>query len=178
MKIKLKDDFQKIIDNLPPQTGCRWFVRDSNPRDQPSYFNKGFVEEVQLLDSTASYHTPSSTPARARGVRNNGIDFNLHRAGSSIFSPARSPSHVAENSEKKTSDQLQPNVITNNRFDALTEDSLDSDSESHETMRSSPVITSSSSAPTQPTFAVGQALSEIGERMSMGSGSPSLHNGS
>ena len=73
MKIPVKDDFQKIIDNLPPRTGARWFVQDSNPRDQPSFFNKnmataqssGLTTPSRLHSGDSQHSERHFTPGRS-----------------------------------------------------------------------------------------------------------------
>ena len=78
MKIPVKEDFQKIIDNLPPRTGARWFVQDSNPRDQPSFFNKNMAQaQFSALSTPNRHHSGESqhseryfTPGRSISTPN------------------------------------------------------------------------------------------------------------
>ena len=115
MKITNKDDFDKIIKVLPPRTGARWFVHDSNRPQETSFFNKNMIV---LQDKT------QITPVRPSTLQN--------QFTASIFSPARSqynskpstPNTVVSSSSVMVTTQVSapayvPTVSVSNRFSAL-----------------------------------------------------------
>lgn len=148
MKIPIKDDFQKIIDNLPPRTGARWFVQNSDPRQEPSYFNK----QMPVLHSNAQ-----TTPAR----QSPGLSHQSDR----FFTPLASRSHPVSNLIHSSPSIFSParDIADNNPASSPSGDQVEMATDTESPAVESTIPTSNSfevlSTLTSPEFAIGGPLS-------------------